>query len=815
VPTAAPPAPPAPKIDQAAAARADAARPAAAKPLSLLDFPWALALLAYAAGATGLLCLVAAGSYRIGRWARRGRAVTDARVLGIFRAARQRLGLGRDVTVVESRRTLSPITVGTLHPVVLLPTGLADDSSDADLLAIALHELVHVRRYDSALLTLLSFVRAALFFHPLVWLACRQVSALAESACDDAVLEATGEPVSYAKMLARLAEQLPRHAVGTELAAGIVFSKGAFLRRVEAILSDRRDRIRRLSRMALAGTLAAAVVSVGVALALPLGEKESKNPATPPAPSAGSGPSTQPAGLPGSGIGNLRGHLRGGEIVAVMRAAEQPRPEALDGNARAVSAQVFEVVEFLGGNKLDRPVRVLYRYDARTERPIAKGRRVVWVLGHGVWHPDRSVQFGLKAFADTPANRRRLVEQVRAARKQPGKTLWRDDPLLLPGARVDLAGALKGEGRVIARCRALHQGAGMVTDAGVVHCWQRYAVLDVLSGQAEAKEVVISFTRFDLPYDRERRIAKGQTVIWIADPSPAGAPARRERPAKWRGVKALLDLPANRAALGLKAPASSPTNPFAALVRRSVEMIPQEQGIRGGGRPTGLDLRPMLAPTGQQKDLAAFPEDHRQWERATKSLADAGKAWALAALLDHENADVRILAARALGRLSNPRTTPVLLAAAKSNDYPVEGSESATIHYLYRCALKSALEKITGLKLTPKGLRITVYPKPREGRVVTSDEHPEQFREHVDFAKVESWLARRYPSPASGPSASSGRASPGPEGSTPGAIRLRSPAPSTPSAGSGQARWGPSTQPAGAGSKAVRPGRPRTGEGGG
>ena len=53
-------------------------------------------------------------------------------------------------------------------------------------------------------------MRAVLFFHPLVWLACRQVSALAEeTACDDAVLDATGEPLSYAKMLARLAERFP------------------------------------------------------------------------------------------------------------------------------------------------------------------------------------------------------------------------------------------------------------------------------------------------------------------------------------------------------------------------------------------------------------------------------------------------------------------------------------------------------------------------------------------------------------------------------------------------------------------------------
>ena len=260
------------EIDRAPAAPAVMAQPQEA-PLALLDCPWALALLAYAAGAGGLMCLVAVGKYRIGRWARLGRVVTDPRVLGIFRDARRRLGLARDFTVVENERTLSPMTVGTLHPVILLPAGLANDSSDEDLLAVALHELKHVQRCDSLLLTLLSVVRAVLFFHPLVWLACRQASDLAESACDDAVLQATGRPVPYARMLARLAEQLPRHAFATELAAGIVWSKGAFLRRVEAILSDRRAEIRKLSRAALLATLLAAMTSVALALALPLGER--------------------------------------------------------------------------------------------------------------------------------------------------------------------------------------------------------------------------------------------------------------------------------------------------------------------------------------------------------------------------------------------------------------------------------------------------------------------------------------------------------------------------------------------------------------
>jgi hypothetical protein len=102
-----------------------------------------------------------------------------------------------------------PLTVGMLRPHVLLPTGLAQKLSDAELEAVALHESAHLQRRDPLVLSLAALIRAALFFHPLVWLVVRRLSALAEHCADDAVLEATGEPAPYATLLARLADDLP------------------------------------------------------------------------------------------------------------------------------------------------------------------------------------------------------------------------------------------------------------------------------------------------------------------------------------------------------------------------------------------------------------------------------------------------------------------------------------------------------------------------------------------------------------------------------------------------------------------------------
>ena len=137
----------------------------------------------------------------------------------------------------------------------------------------ALHELAHIKRRDTLAFNGVVFLRALFFFQPLVWYAARQVSWLAEVACDSAALDHEGNPASYANLLTRIAFRLPDRALSTEMAAGILISNSAFFRRVREILSDRRERVRTLSRRALTGIAGAGVISLLIAAAFPLGGK--------------------------------------------------------------------------------------------------------------------------------------------------------------------------------------------------------------------------------------------------------------------------------------------------------------------------------------------------------------------------------------------------------------------------------------------------------------------------------------------------------------------------------------------------------------
>jgi len=238
-------------------------------PFSIKEYPWAVAMMVYAGGAGFFLLWFLIGRLRIRRWRLESLPLTEERALDVFHQAAQKLNLTRDVLVLESRLVPAPVSMGLFRPGILLPKGLASSLSLKELESVALHEMVHIKHHDPIFLGLAAFMRALFFFHPLVWLAARRISHLAEISADDKVVEAIGEPLGYARLLTRLAENLLKRPLGTEMATGLLFNKGAFLKRVEIILG-RRSRLARLSLLALIGVIFAIVVSLLLSLSLPL-----------------------------------------------------------------------------------------------------------------------------------------------------------------------------------------------------------------------------------------------------------------------------------------------------------------------------------------------------------------------------------------------------------------------------------------------------------------------------------------------------------------------------------------------------------------
>ncbi len=123
-----------------------------------------------------------------------------------LRQARAALDCHPRVEVATSSSIRSPMVVGILRPLILVPTDLVDRLRADALSLVLMHELAHVRRCDNLALLLQRLVSAALFFHPAVWLCARMLRRESEQACDDLVVCATGRAEAYARGLTLVAE---------------------------------------------------------------------------------------------------------------------------------------------------------------------------------------------------------------------------------------------------------------------------------------------------------------------------------------------------------------------------------------------------------------------------------------------------------------------------------------------------------------------------------------------------------------------------------------------------------------------------------
>jgi bla regulator protein blaR1 len=99
----------------------------------------------------------------------------------------------------SSSARLEPGVFGIFRPVLLLPEGITERLTPAQMDAILAHELCHVRRRDNLTAAIHMAVEAIFWFHPLVWWIGKRLVDECERACDEEVLLAAGDPAEYAE----------------------------------------------------------------------------------------------------------------------------------------------------------------------------------------------------------------------------------------------------------------------------------------------------------------------------------------------------------------------------------------------------------------------------------------------------------------------------------------------------------------------------------------------------------------------------------------------------------------------------------------
>ena len=101
----------------------------------------------------------------------------------------------------------SPVCLGLIHPLIMLPDRMYQNSSYEELRMILHHEMAHIVRRDCWINLFQRVVETLLFFHPFVWYASRQLTDQREQLCDNHVIRDGASPEKYVKMLTRIAEQ--------------------------------------------------------------------------------------------------------------------------------------------------------------------------------------------------------------------------------------------------------------------------------------------------------------------------------------------------------------------------------------------------------------------------------------------------------------------------------------------------------------------------------------------------------------------------------------------------------------------------------
>lgn len=203
--------------------------------LPWLDMIWA-------AGCAAVLARLALGLAQVRRWSR-----TATRGDGADFAA--------GVTV--------PMTWGVVRPQILLPESARTWPPAARELVLR-HEAAHVRHHDWAWQIFARVVTATLWFHPLAWIADRQLRREAERAADDAVLASGVDAADYADELVNVARTMATGPAAIMAAVGMV-ERSSLEHRVRHVLNT--AAARRPAGWAMRGAIVALVAALSVSVA--------------------------------------------------------------------------------------------------------------------------------------------------------------------------------------------------------------------------------------------------------------------------------------------------------------------------------------------------------------------------------------------------------------------------------------------------------------------------------------------------------------------------------------------------------------------
>ncbi len=172
---------------------------------SLETAAWAQWIVLVWCGGVAICAIRLMASWKLSQRLKRSAvASVPAPVVKMFEQVREQLARGKRVALLLSEYIDTPVVVGWLRPIVLLPVTVITGLNEDQLLAVLAHELAHVRRHDFLVNMLQSGVESILFYHPAVWWLSARIRRERENCCDDLAVRVCGDRLLYAQALVEL-----------------------------------------------------------------------------------------------------------------------------------------------------------------------------------------------------------------------------------------------------------------------------------------------------------------------------------------------------------------------------------------------------------------------------------------------------------------------------------------------------------------------------------------------------------------------------------------------------------------------------------
>ncbi len=178
------------------------------------------------------------------------------------------MNIRRPVQLLESALAQTPMVLGWLKPVILLPIGAVNHLTPTQVEAILAHEMAHVLRQDYLLNLLQSLVETIFYFNPAVWWVSAHVRTERENCCDDIAVRYCGNSLAYAKALVSLQEL---QMAAPALAMPFSKNKNQLLHRIKRILQPSQNKSNVMEKLSATLLLTVAVVLLSVQANTPFG----------------------------------------------------------------------------------------------------------------------------------------------------------------------------------------------------------------------------------------------------------------------------------------------------------------------------------------------------------------------------------------------------------------------------------------------------------------------------------------------------------------------------------------------------------------